>query len=144
MGMIRAAAGIALITLMTTTSAAAEVKTSADAFSEIVTQLGRESYLQYCAACHGLSGSGDGPVGGGLKTAPPDLRSIAARRNGKFPTDEIATIIDGRTMPAVHGTREMPVWGRRFSEQLGGAEVGEEAVRGELLILLEYLRSIQR
>jgi hypothetical protein len=69
---------------------------------------------------------------------------MAARREGRFAEKEIASLIDGRDMPAVHGTREMPVWGKRFSEQLGGGEVGEESVRGQLLVLIEYLRSIQR
>jgi hypothetical protein len=37
----------------------------------------------------------------------------------------------------------MPVWGNRFSEQFGGNAVGEEATRGYLLVLIEYLKSIQ-
>ena len=141
---MRGALSICLATLFLASPAAAGVKTSADALSDVVTQLGRESYLQYCAACHGGDGSGNGPVGASLKTAPLDLTRIAARRDGKFPEQEITALIDGRTMPAVHGTREMPVWGRRFSAEMGGGEVGEEAVRGQMLILLEYLRSIQR
>jgi len=141
---MRSALLICLATLLLASSATAGVKTSADALSDVVTQLGRESYLQYCAACHGGDASGNGPVGASLKAAPLDLTRIAARRDGKFPEQEIAALIDGRTMPAVHGTREMPVWGRRFSAELGGGQVGEEAVRGQLLILLEYLRSIQR
>jgi len=38
----------------------------------------------------------------------------------------------------------MPIWGERFGEMGGGGSVGEEVVRGNLLILIEYLRSIQR
>jgi hypothetical protein len=30
-----------------------------------------------------------------------------------------------------------------FSEQVGGGSLGEEVVRGNLLVLIEYLRSIQ-
>ena len=46
-------------------------------------------------------------------------------------------------MPA-HGSREMPIWGERFREMGGGGAVGEEVVRGNLLILIEYLQTIQR
>jgi mono/diheme cytochrome c family protein len=100
--------------------------------------------VQYCSSCHGADGRGGGAVAAALKTAPPDLTHIGARREGLFSEKEVASLIDGREMPAVHGTREMPVWGRRFSERLGGGEIGEESVRGQLLVLIEYLRSIQR
>jgi mono/diheme cytochrome c family protein len=138
--------GVAAIVLILTLagSGSARVVTGADASSEVVAQLGRESYLQYCASCHGLDARGDGPVGASLKQAPPDLTAVAERRQGSFSDREIASLIDGRSMPMAHGTREMPVWGRRFSAQLGGGEVGEESVRGYLLLLVEYLRSIQR
>ena len=72
------------------------------------------------------------------------IKVVVERDRSPFDAREIADLIDGRAMPPVHGTREMPVWGRRFSARVGGGEVGEEAVRGQLLILVEYLRSIQR
>jgi mono/diheme cytochrome c family protein len=126
------------------TSACAEVRTQSDAASEVVVQIGRESYMQYCASCHGADGVGGGAVAPALKTPPPDLTKIADRKGGRFSEKEVASLIDGRDMPPVHGTREMPVWGKRFSEKLGGGEVGEESVRGQLLVLIEYLRFIQR
>jgi hypothetical protein len=52
--------------------------------------------------------------------------------------------IDGRAMAAAHGSRDMPVWGVRFGEKFGGEGVGEEAVRGHLLVLMNYLKSIQQ
>jgi mono/diheme cytochrome c family protein len=125
-------------------TAAAEVKTSRDATSEVILELGRDLYLVHCASCHGDTGRGGGSVASSLKSAPPDLTQIAARKGGDFSTAAVAALIDGREMPSAHGTREMPVWGRRFSERLGGGEIGEEAVRGHLLLLVEYLRSLQR
>jgi len=121
----------------------AGVTTSTDSASEIVSRLGRESFLQYCAACHGIDARGGGPAGASLKIAPPDLTAIAARNSGKFSDVDVANRIDGRSMPPAHGSHDMPVWGERFSAQLGGGDVGEEAVRGQVLVLLEYLRSIQ-
>lgn len=134
----------ALAMTLLASAACAEVRTKSDAASEVVVQIGRESYVQYCSSCHGADGRGGGPVAPALKTPPPDLTKLSARREGRFSEKEIASLIDGRDMPAVHGTREMPVWGKRFSEQLGGGEIGEESVRGQLLVLVEYLRSIQR
>ena len=57
---------------------------------------------------------------------------------------EMAAVIDGRTVVPAHGSREMPVWGERFGEMGGGGSVGEEVVRGTLLVLLEYLQAIQQ
>ena len=135
---------VATLAAITLGAAHADVKTGTDAVSEVVAQLGKESFLQYCAACHGIDARGGGPVSATLKTAPSDLTTLVTRRERAFDAREIADLIDGRAMPPVHGTREMPVWGRRFSARVGGGEVGEEAVRGQLLILVEYLRSIQR
>ena len=68
----------------------------------------------------------------------------AQRRGGISPVAEIAAMIDGRTVVPAHGSREMPVWGERFGEMGGGGSVGEEVVRGTLLVLIEYLQAIQR
>jgi mono/diheme cytochrome c family protein len=105
---------------------------------------GQQYFLRYCSSCHGQTGHGDGPVAATLRTLPADLTRIAQRRGGHFPVAEIAAFIDGRTALPAHGSREMPIWGERFGEMGGGGSVGEEVVRGNLLILIEYLRSIQR
>ena len=106
--------------------------------------VGQQYFQQYCSACHGLDGHGNGPVASALKTPPADLTRIAQRRGGQFPEADIAAIIDGRTSIEAHGSREMPVWGQRFSDQFGGGAVGDEAVRGHLLVLIDYLKSIQQ
>jgi hypothetical protein len=38
----------------------------------------------------------------------------------------------------------MPVWGEKLGERLESGETAEELVRGRLLVLVEYLESIQR
>lgn len=106
--------------------------------------MGRRYYERYCSACHGMDGRGQGPVASALRTPPADLTQIAKRRGGQFPAAEISTYIDGRADVRAHGSRDMPVWGERFSDQVGGGSLGEEVVRGNLLILIEYLQSLQR
>jgi mono/diheme cytochrome c family protein len=46
---------------------------------------GSEMYREYCAACHGVSGKGNGPAAPALKTTPTDLTQLAARNGGVFP-----------------------------------------------------------
>ncbi len=38
----------------------------------------------------------------------------------------------------------MPIWGRRFGERIPEAGISEEVVRGRMLVLVEYLKSIQQ
>ena len=105
---------------------------------------GQQYFRRYCSACHGVEGRGDGPAAPALRPPPADLTRIAQRRGGRFPVAEIAAYIDGRTVVSAHGSREMPIWGERFGEMVGGGSVGEEVVRGTLLVLIEYLQSIQQ
>jgi len=109
-----------------------------------MTSSGQQYFVRYCSACHGLQGRGDGPSAPALRTPPADLTRIAQRRGGRFPVAEIAAYIDGRTVVPAHGSRDMPIWGERFGEMVGGGSVGEEVVRGNLLVLIEYLQSIQQ
>jgi mono/diheme cytochrome c family protein len=106
-------------------------------------EIGAEYFQSYCVSCHGRQGRGDGPVAPALQTPPADLTRIAARRGGRFPDGEIARFIDGRFEVAAHGSREMPVWGARFSEVVPEAALSEEIARGKIATLVEYLKSIQ-
>ncbi len=53
---------------------------------------GREAYVHYCYACHGLAGDGQGPAAKGLRPAPRDLTKgiykFAGVAAGDFPSDE--------------------------------------------------------
>jgi mono/diheme cytochrome c family protein len=105
---------------------------------------GERLYVRHCAVCHGISGRGDGPFGGILRTAPADLTTIAARNGGKFPDAEIARFVDGQFVPPAHGTRQMPIWGRWLGASIVQGAEPDEAARGEILAILEYLKTLQR
>jgi len=109
----------------------------------VLAQLGEPYYRSYCASCHGIAGTGDGPAASALSTPPADLTRMLQRRGRAMPDGEIAKYIDGRFEVTAHGTREMPVWGARFSEQVPEAGVGESMARGKIAVLVEYLKSIQ-
>jgi len=103
---------------------------------------GRELYESYCIACHGADGTG-GVISPYLAPRPPDLRRIAARRGGVFPDAAVEAWIDGRDPIPSHGTREMPVWGASFREETELDQLTEARVRTRIVLLVEYLRSIQ-
>src|SRR5450759_3695017 len=87
---------------------------------------GAKLYLQYCATCHGPRGTGNGPMVGALKTKVPDLTLIAKRNRGVFPLDLIQTRISGEKLVGVsHGSREMPVWGPVFSQDISDRDYGK-------------------
>lgn len=91
---------------------------------------GEVIYLRYCAACHGRTMKGDGPVASGLRNMPTDLTTLTEKNKGVFPYDKVAGIIDGRETSRVHGTPDMPVWGEIFAVTSGTeAPTAEAAVR---------------
>jgi mono/diheme cytochrome c family protein len=77
---------------------------------------GEEIFKSYCATCHGSDGKGKGPMAAVLKVPPPDLTTLSRRNNGKFPADQIASVLkNGVDVPA-HATAEMPIWGSTFAD----------------------------
>jgi len=105
---------------------------------------GQDLYGMYCASCHGLGAQGDGPVAAGLEDAPPDLTRIAARRGGTFPENEILRVVLGTDPLVAHGTRDMPVWGRRFSAGQPPGPATASQSRGRAMLIVNYLKSIQQ
>ncbi len=99
---------------------------------------GQAVYEDYCAACHGRDGKGDGPAARALKTPPIDLTQISHDHAGKFPEAEIRKVILGLDMMPSHGTEAMPIWGKIFTK------IGDPNTVGQRVdALLIYLRQIQ-
>lgn len=75
---------------------------------------GKETFLKYCASCHGTEGKGDGPAAFALKPPPSDLTTLSERHEGKYPSGYVSALLKfGRSIVA-HGSDDMPVWGSRF------------------------------
>ncbi|MGI9292062.1 MAG: c-type cytochrome [Gammaproteobacteria bacterium] len=104
---------------------------------------GEETYMRFCAACHGEDGTGEGPVSAGLPITVPDLTRLQQRSGDKFEADLLRKIIDGREVVIVHGTRYMPVWGYEFWVEEGADDAARERVETIVDNLIDYLRSIQ-
>lgn len=104
---------------------------------------GSDLYRQYCGACHGSDGKGQGPLAGSLKTPPADLTRIAERSGGKFDEAALMSVVDGRRAVAEHGPREMPVWGARFEDELQSEPMHTYVGLLQTRSLVDYLRTIQ-
>lgn len=107
---------------------------------------GQKEFQQRCAVCHGTKGRGDGPYAFALIFKPSDLTKLLIKNEGHFPFLETYLMIDGRDMIKYHGTRLMPIWGDRYSQETWSSVSPEHAntlVRGRIFELLMYLYSIQ-
>ncbi|MDA0999080.1 MAG: cytochrome c [bacterium] len=69
---------------------------------------GKAKYQQFCAACHGLTGKGDGPAAGSLNPKPRDHTDKAYM---KTLSDEQLFKITKLGGPAVGKAPTMPPWG---------------------------------
>ena len=116
--------------------------------------IGKTEYLSACAPCHGADAKGSGPVSKALKAQPTDLTALAKKNSGVFPFDRVYQVIDGRDVVGSHGTREMPIWGYRFTPPhynlkyaddyvLSPAPSSEGIVRVRILAVIDYLNRIQ-
>jgi mono/diheme cytochrome c family protein len=100
-------------------------------------------YLRYCGACHGQSGKGDGVVSGFLRPRPTDLTQIAKKAGGEYSSAQVVQMIDGTKTVRAHGDADMPVWGEVFRERSTTPMSQRVEIQGKLLLIAEYLRSIQ-
>jgi len=104
----------------------------------------KATYLRYCSACHGERGTGDGVVSGFMRPKPTDLTGLAKANKGQLPYGMLIQVIDGRQTIRAHGDPDMPVWGDIFKADAETTIVKEAVVRGKLLLIIEYLESIQQ
>ncbi len=100
---------------------------------------GAAMYKDYCAACHGLTGKGDGPAAVALKSPVPDLTTLSKRNGGVFPDAKLAYILThGGSSTGVHGSEDMPIWGNLFKS------VNTDLVKLRIANLTNYLKTLQQ
>ena len=106
---------------------------------------GKETYLRYCATCHGTDAQGGGPTGAVLTLQPTDLTRLSTANGGTFPTVRVVIRIDGREPLVSHGS-PMPIYGEFFE----GRDVAMKAPNGMPILtsqpvvdLVVWLESIQ-
>ena len=99
----------------------------------------QELFVENCASCHGVDGSGNGPLAPELRATPANLRLLKQANNGKFPTLDVQRSIDGRAMPRAHGLPEMPVWGRHWLRE----GLTEPEVTARAILITSHIATIQ-
>jgi len=100
---------------------------------------GRQTYMSYCASCHGEHLKGMGPAASAMKTPPPDLTTLAKRHDGKFPYEYVGGVVRFGKPLSAHGSPDMPVWGPIFSM----VDFNEVNIRQRIKNLCEFLASQQ-
>lgn len=107
---------------------------------------GEALYGFYCATCHGIAATGNGPMSPSLVVAPNNLTTLAARNDGVFPTTRVIMRIDGRDPLVSHGS-SMPVYGDFFegTDAATKAETGQPIMTSQPIVdLLAYLQTLQQ
>lgn len=95
-------------------------------------------FTNYCAACHGPTGLGNGPAAPALAKAPADLTKISARNGGMFPEVRVKRYIEGLDEVAAHGSRDMPMWGDLFRS------LNRDTAQIRIQALADYLKRLQQ
>lgn len=106
---------------------------------------GRQLYRAYCVTCHGMEGSGDGPMTQVLTIAPPDLSRLSVDNDGVFPVSRVVARIDGR-MPILGHGGPMPVFGDLFDGEAGAldSETGAPILTSRAMVaVVAYLETLQ-
>jgi len=124
--------------------------------------VGRQLYEQHCGSCHGSRAGGEGWLTLYLTRTPPALNTLSKDYGGAFPAEIVRMVIDGRRQVAMHGPRDMPVWGDVFRVDYNEHVVrspssispqpphfpppqsSEVYVQQNIQALVDYLEQIQR
>lgn len=110
--------------------------------------LGQQEFMAKCAICHGKTGQGDGLEL--LIKTPADLTVLKRNNGGIFPLAKVYEVIDGRDELRVHGTRDMPIWGREYSVEAADYYIdsfdydSSQYVRTRILALIDFVYRIQK
>ena len=136
----------ALLVVVAAPVATASAQEAETAMQTVKVFKGKVTYRIYCSNCHGESGQGDGNLAELLSVKPSDLTAISVKNDGKFPTEMITQLVDGRETVKGHGLKEMPVWGDAFQKSLQPSwteETDDERARRKIDEVVAFVGSIQ-
>ena len=105
---------------------------------------GEAVFQKFCAVCHGIDATGNGPMSPALVLEPPNLTLLA--EDGVFPRNRVIARIDGRDPLVSHGS-PMPVYGDFFEGKWVATrdETGLMIMTSQPIIeLLAWLENIQK
>lgn len=110
--------------------------------------LGKKEYMNSCAVCHGADGKARTQAAEFLKVVPADLNTLSKRNGGVFPMARVFESIDGRSDFKAHGSRDMPIWGQRYTVEAAPdlddySHNAEVFVRSRILSLIDYIYRLQ-
>ncbi|NNK77230.1 MAG: c-type cytochrome [Litoreibacter sp.] len=103
-------------------------------------------YSENCAACHGSSGTGDGPMAAALSPKPSDLTTLTMRNGGIFPRISVMSTIDGYNRATLERA-SMPRFGDFLEGNLVPVDLGDGVLTPtpvDLLALADYVESLQQ
>ncbi|PRY26139.1 cytochrome c [Aliiruegeria haliotis] len=108
-------------------------------------ELGRETFLDACADCHGVDAKGGGPKAALLSVKVPDLTTYAARNGGDFDAVRMIHLVDGRAGLSAHGG-PMPMFGGLLagpSAVIDGPDGTPVSTTEPIMSITEWLKTVQ-
>lgn len=105
---------------------------------------GEAIFQKYCAVCHEMDATGNGPMSPALVLQPPNLTILA--EDGVFPRNRVIARIDGRDPLVSHGS-QMPIYGDYFEGNWVATrdETGLMIMTSQPIVdLLAWLESVQK
>jgi len=102
---------------------------------------GAHLYQEFCASCHGDSGTGDGPLAATLLRRTTDLTLLTQRNGGTFPRADVLAVVEAtRPIPA-HAGPAMPNWRDVFSRMENG---NAREIRKRMEALVAHVETLQQ
>lgn len=104
-------------------------------------QTAKTDFQNFCAQCHGVDGKGGGNLG---DIQGPDLTHLSQKHGGRFPSQEVYEVIDGRKRLAAHEQLlAMPLWGEFLQPQGVPKDVAEAKAKSRISALVRYIQTLQ-
>jgi mono/diheme cytochrome c family protein len=124
---------------MSLTAISSSLQVTPNPAAKAAIERGRGSFEQYCAACHGKGGTGDGPAASAMTTKPTNL-TLMQERNGAFFTAQVESAIRGTSPVVAHGVPAMMMWAAMFRADAHG---NRAIVNGRIRDLVAFIETIQ-